>query len=153
MNLPHAYLLAGGEIRRRVLSNSFPQLLLVLHLTQLYTANLARNRLGQAIHKLDLTWILVRGCDPLDVFLQFGLYLEWANAVACTDDHIICPPDEPEVAILVLVGAVSCDIPVATNAGLRCLRVAPVFPEHPDGTLWLHFDGYVTFFVRGKFVS
>src|SRR5947209_1110177 len=87
------------------------------------------------------------------MLLQCALYLEWANAVASADDHIICPPDEPEVAILVLVGAVSCDIPVATNAGLRCLRVAPVFLEHPGWAMGLDLDGNISLFVGRQFVS
>src|SRR6266852_6172390 len=87
------------------------------------------------------------------VFFQCAFHLEGADTVANADNNIIGSSDEPEVAILVLVGTIPGDVPVATYGGVGCVRVAPVLPEHPGGTLWLHFDGYVTFFVWGKGIA
>src|SRR5438067_5216197 len=58
------------EERRQVHASLFPQLLLLLHLTQLDPTNLPRNRLGQAIHKLNLARILIGSRNLFDVFLQ-----------------------------------------------------------------------------------
>src|SRR5579884_3656896 len=137
-------------------------------LAQFYSTDLAGDRLGQTVHKLDLAWILVGGGDALHMLLQFacqlgrggvagsqddegfddlathlvgagndsglgdrGMFferafdLEGANAVAGADDDIVGASHEPEVAVLVLVGAIAGDVPVAANAGVGGFRIAP----------------------------
>lgn len=47
-------------------------LLLPLPLTQFHAPDLARNRLGQALHKLHLAWVLLGSRDILDVLLQLA---------------------------------------------------------------------------------
>src|SRR5436853_577953 len=54
---------------------------------------------------------------------------------------------------LVLVRAVSSDVPIAANIGLGCLGVAPVFFEHPGWTMRFHTYSDVTLFIRRKFLT
>src|SRR6266516_4949720 len=87
------------------------------------------------------------------VLFQCTFHLEGADTVACADNHIICSSDKPEVAILVLVGTIPGDVPIATNTGLRCLRVAPVFFKHPRWAPWLYLYRDITFLVRRKLAA
>src|SRR3989442_479112 len=79
-----------------------------------------------------------RFCDGGMLF-QRAFYFKWAYAIASADNYIIGATYEPEVAILVFISTVASDVPIAANAGLRCIWVAPVFFEHPSWTLRLDF--------------
>ncbi len=49
--------------------SSLPQFLLTFHLAEFNAADLARNRLGQALHKLDLARVLIGCRHALDMLL------------------------------------------------------------------------------------
>src|SRR5712692_3441320 len=87
------------------------------------------------------------------MLLERTFHLKGADAIASTDNHIVGASHKPEVAILVLVGAVSCDIPVAANAGLGGFGVMPVFAKHPGRTLRLDLNRDIAFFVGWQFAA
>src|SRR5579872_710602 len=79
--------------------------------------------------------------------------LKWTNAIARADNHIVGPPDKPEVAIFIFVGAVSGNVPVTTHTGLGRFRVMPVLFEHPDWAVGFDTDSNITFFVGWEGVA
>src|SRR5579883_3240997 len=78
------------------------------------------------------------GVGDRGMFFERAFDLEGANAVAGADDDIVGASHEPEVAVLVLVGAIAGDVPVAANAGVGGFRIAPVLFEHPRRAVRLH---------------
>src|SRR3974390_2490301 len=55
-------------------------------IAQFYSTDLAGDRLGQALHKLDLARVFVWRGDLLDVFLQFACQLGRGAVAGCQDD-------------------------------------------------------------------
>src|SRR5260370_31925677 len=51
------------------------------------------------------------------VFFEGTLHFERANTIASADDGIIGAPHETEVARLILLGAISSELPVTANVG------------------------------------
>src|SRR5438034_6572354 len=82
------------------------------------------------------------------MLLEGALDLERANAVARAVDHIVGAAHKPEVAVLVFVGTVAGDIPVAANAGRAGIGITPILPEHPGWALRLHTHCDIALFVR-----
>src|SRR5262245_6542682 len=79
----------------------------------------------------DLAAHLVRAGDHCGLgdggmFFQRALDLEGADAIPGTYDHIIRPADEPEIAILILIGAITRDIPVAAYTVVGGFGIAPI---------------------------
>src|SRR5216683_4271496 len=93
-----------------------------------------------------------RFCDG-GMFFQRTFYFKWADTITRADNYIIGSTYEPEVAILVLKGAVASNIPITANAGLRCVWITPVFFEQPGWTLWLHLYSNIAFLVGRKWIA
>src|SRR5579859_4100167 len=87
------------------------------------------------------------------MLFERAFHLEGADAVARADNHIICSPDEPEVAVLVFIGAIARDVPIAAHAAVGGIRVAPVLLEHPDGSMRLNPHRYIAFFTGRQFAA
>src|SRR5215813_9344064 len=87
------------------------------------------------------------------MLLQSALHLEWPDAVACADNHIVSTPDKPEIAILIFIRAVTSDVPVAANTSIRRIGVTPVFLKHPSGTLRLDTHGNITLLARWQRIA
>src|SRR5579885_3753073 len=64
-----------------------PSFFLSLHLAQFDAANLAGDRLGQAVHTLDLAWILVGGRDALHMLLQLACQFGRGSIARGQDDE------------------------------------------------------------------
>src|SRR5260370_14624452 len=101
---------------------------------------------------------LIRAGNPsrlghCGMFFEGALHLKWPDTIPGTDNHIIGSSHEPEIAILVLIGTVTCDIPVSTNTGSRGLRIAPVLLKHPGGTPRLNTYRNITLFVGWKLAA
>src|SRR5438270_714779 len=87
------------------------------------------------------------------MLFQGALHLEGANTVAHADNHIIGAPHEPEVAVLVFIGTVPCNIPVPANTGIGGIGIAPVFLEHPRRALWLDTHSDIALFIGRQLVA
>src|SRR5512132_1078830 len=74
---------------------------------------------------------------------QGRLDLEGADAVGGRGDHVVVAGDEPEVAVLVHVGAVPGVVEVAPEGGRGRLGVVPVAGEQPDRPLRADPDSHV----------
>src|SRR6266699_3019120 len=135
----------------RVLVRSRDLLDMLLQLTrQLGRSRVARGKDHIGLHNLAAHLIGAgdhRRLGHGGMLLERALHLERPNAIARADNHIVGASDKPEIAIFVFVGTVASDVPVATDASISRLWVAPVFLKHPRRTLWLYTDGDITFFV------
>ena len=77
------------------------------------------------------------------VLQEGGFHLERANAVGRADDHVVGASDEPEVAVLIPRGPVAGVVPVAAEAVLVRLGVAPVSGKQADRAVGGHTDRYL----------
>jgi hypothetical protein len=84
------------------------------------------------------------------VLHQRRLHLERPDPVGRRDDHVVGAAHEPEVAVLVHLGAVAGVVPVATERIGGGLRVPPVLAEQPHRPLGLDTDGHVTLLPGAK---
>src|SRR4051812_42117423 len=87
------------------------------------------------------------------MLFERALDLKGTNTIAGTDDHIIGPAYKPEIPILVFVGPVASDIPVATNTIGGRFGIAPVFLKHPRRALRLNSNSNVALFVGRQFAA
>src|SRR5439155_15145086 len=63
------------------------------------------------------------------VLEERALDLEGPDAIASGDDDVVRAADEPEIAVLVALGAVARQVPLTAAAGTRLLGVLPVFAK------------------------
>ena len=63
------------------------------------------------------------------VFDQGAFHLEGSDAVAGGQNHVVGSTDEPEIPILIHIGPVAREVPVALENRYRAIRLFPVFLE------------------------
>src|SRR5207249_2543407 len=114
-------------VRRR---HAFHMILQGTH--QLVPGRVPGTQGDERLHDLAPDWVGARHHGRLEdsgVLEERALDLEGPDTIARGDDDVVRAADEPEIAVLVALGAVARQVPLTAAAVTRLLGVLPVFAK------------------------